>query len=62
MCVLQTKIRLSPAAFEDLQEIKEDIKEFCKYFGFDETDILNSDFTLITPDSKNPYKQMYVAN
>lgn len=25
-------------------------------------EILNSEFTLITPDSKNPYKQMYAAN
>lgn len=50
------------ATDEDLQDIKEYIKEFCKYFGYDESEILNSDFTLITPDSKNPYKQMYVAN
>lgn len=57
-----SQVNARKASSEDLQEITEDIKEFCKYFGFDETDILNSDFTLITPDSKNPYKQMYVAN
>lgn len=50
------------ATDEDLQEIKEYIKEFCKHFDYDESEILNSEFTLITPDSKNPYKQMYVAN
>ena len=25
-------------------------------------EIMNSPFTVVTPDSKNPYKQMYVAN
>ena len=24
--------------------------------------VLDSPFTVVTPDSKNPYKQMYVAN
>ena len=46
----------------DLEEIKPHIKEFCSAFGYDESEILNSEFTLVTPDSKNPYKQMYVAN
>ena len=38
------------------------IKEFCSLFGYDEKDVLNSEYTLITPDSSNPYKQMYVPN
>ena len=50
------------ATDEDLMEIKDYIKEFCNHFCLDESEILNSKFTLITPDSKNPYKQMYVAN
>ena len=25
-------------------------------------DDIHSEFTVVTPDSKNPYKQMYVAN
>lgn len=50
------------ATDKDLKEIKEYIKEFCNHFDYDESEILNSEFTLITPDSKNPYKQMYVAN
>lgn len=46
----------------DLNEIKKYIENFCKYFDYNENEILNSEFTLVTPDSKNPYKQMYVAN
>lgn len=57
-----SQIHARRATNEDLQEIKVYIKEFCNHFGYNESDILNSEFTLITPDSKNPYKQMYVAN
>ena len=56
------QVSARPAAADDLQEIKEHIREFCSFFGYDEAEILNSEFTVITPDSKNPYKQMYVAN
>lgn len=47
---------------EDMQEIMEDLKEYCEDFHYDLETILSSPFTLVTPDSKNPYKQMYVAN
>ena len=43
-------------------EIKEYVSRFCRIFGYDENEIWNSPFTKIVPDSKNPYKQMYVAN
>ncbi len=46
----------------DLEEIKACISEYCGLFGADMGEILRSPFTVITPDSKNPYQQMYVAN
>ena len=57
-----SQVTAKPATDDDMQQIKEYVKEFCLYFGYDEDEILNSEFTLVTPDSKNPYKQMYVAN
>lgn len=51
-----------PATAEDMKEIKPYIENFCKYFGFDTKKMLNDKYTVITPDSKNPYHQMYVAN
>lgn len=51
-----------PATAEDLAEFADYVSEYCKLFGFDEKEIMNAPFTLITPDSKNPYKQMYVLN
>ncbi|MGN0518010.1 MAG: glutamate synthase [Acutalibacteraceae bacterium] len=55
-------VTVSEATAEDMQEIDEYITEFCEQFGYDKEMILNSRFTKIVPDSKNPYKQMYVAN
>lgn len=50
------------ATDEEIEEIYEYIKEYCFLFGGDPNDIMKTPFTLLTPDSKNPYKQMYVAN
>lgn len=47
---------------DDIEAVKEYISEFCDIFGYNAEEILNADFTVITPDSKNPYQQMYVAN
>lgn len=55
-------VNVRKATDEDMKDILSYIKCFSKNFSFDENKILNSDFMLITPDSKNPYKQMYVAN
>ena len=48
-----------PAELENIQEY---VAEFCKEFDCSNQEIMNSPFTVVTPDSKNPYKQMYVAN
>ena len=56
------QVTAKPATDEDIADIKKYIKEYCRLFGFDEHEILNSEFTIVTPDSKNPYKQLYVAN
>ena len=50
------------AAPEDLKEIAPYLREYCAGFGLDERTILDASFTVVTPDSANPYQQMYVAN
>ena len=50
------------AAPEDLKEIREYLSEYCADFGYSAEELLSAPFTVITPDSKNPYKQMYVTN
>ena len=45
-----------------MEEIKPYIKKYCDIFGLNYDELLHSPFTVVTPDSNNPYKQMYVAN
>lgn len=47
---------------DDLKDIYPHIRRFCRLFGYDYTEVAASDFYVITPDTKNPYKQLYVAN
>lgn len=47
---------------EDLESVRPYIEEFCGCFGKDPDKVLDAPFTLVTPDSHNPYRQMYVAN
>ena len=46
----------------EIEEIRPHIEKFCSLFGENAQEVLDSVFTVVTPDSKNPYKQMYVAN
>ena len=50
------------AQAEELDEIRPHIAEYCRYFGADAEELLSAPFTVVTPDSGNPYQQMYVAN
>lgn len=47
---------------EEKDELSAYLREYCDLFGFDLNTMLDTPFTVITPDSKNPYKQMYVQN
>lgn len=55
-------VTAEPASKEDLQAIEKTVDEYCLLFKCDKKKIMDSPFTVITPASKNPYKQMYVAN
>ncbi len=50
------------ASEEDLRELKPILEEYCACFGLDVNELLDGVFTVVTPDSANPYRQMYVAN
>ena len=51
-----------PATAEDLAEISDYLREYCGVFGLDMGRLTSEPFTVVTPNSANPYKQMYVAN
>ncbi len=56
------QVTARPAEEDDLAELRKYVGEYCELFGADAEEILASPFTVVTPDSKNPYKRMYVSN
>jgi glutamate synthase domain-containing protein 3 len=46
----------------ELQEITPYVSEFAGYFGMDAQRLMKDRFYVLTPNAKNPYKQLYTAN
>ena len=57
-----SQVSTRTASEEDMTLIRRLIEKYCSLFNADCEEILDAPFTVITPDSANPYKQMYVAN
>ncbi len=57
-----SQVSARTASEEDMTLIRRLIEKYCSLFNADCEEILDAPFTVITPDSANPYKQMYVAN
>ena len=47
---------------EELALLRPLVERWCALFGGDAEALMNSPFTVVTPDSRNPYRQMYAAN
>ena len=60
--VFPDQVTARPADEADLAEIAGYLKKFSECFDCDAEALLTGPFTVITPDSSNPYQQMYVAN
>lgn len=56
----QTTSRIADA--NDLAGLRPVITRFCALFDYDADALLADPYTIITPDSRNPYQQLYVAN
>lgn len=51
-----------PPAAEELAALRPLVARWCALFGGDAEELMKSPFTVVTPDSRNPYRQMYAAN
>ena len=60
--VFPNQVSAKPATPEELKEITKYVAKYCRLFGDNTDSIMNSPFTIVTPNSKNPYKHLYVAN
>lgn len=56
------QVTARPASEADMEELKPYISEYCALFHCDMDTVLSSPFTVVTPDSRSPYKQLYVSN
>ena len=57
-----SQVSVRTASEEDMILIRRLVEKYCSLFDADCEEILDAPFTVVTPDSANPYKQMYVAN
>jgi hypothetical protein len=60
--VFPPQVTARAATAEDMASIREPLEEFAALFGGDADELLASDFTVVTPDNRNPYQRMYVGN
>lgn len=59
---LPEKVEINEAGPEDIALIMPYIEKYCNYFAVSKDEILSKPFHVMTPDSKNPYKRLYVFN
>ncbi len=60
--VFPAQVSAHRATSEDMAEIQGDLKVYCEAFDLSYEDVMASAFTCITPNSSNPYQQLYAAN
>ena len=51
-----------PPTEEETALLRPLVERWCALFGGDAEALMDGPFTVVTPDSKNPYRQMYAAN
>ena len=60
--VFPEQVVTRPANEEDINELRTYLSEYCEIFDLDLEEVLSGPFTVVTPNSQNPYRQMYVPN
>ncbi|MGN0665958.1 MAG: glutamate synthase [Huintestinicola sp.] len=59
---LPPQVVISDATDEDKAEIRADVELYTEKFGGNAEEILSAHFFKLVPNTKNPYKQLYVNN
>ena len=53
------QVNVTIANANDLKEIEDDVAAFCNEFSYNKEMVFDSQFYVLTPNTKNPYKQLY---
>lgn len=59
---LPAQVSARPVSPEERQELAGWLAPYCAVFGLEPDRLLDSPYTVVTPDTRNPYKQLYVMN
>jgi len=59
---LPGQVNVHSAKDAEIAEISRYIKRYCDLFGAGYDDIVDPGFSVVVPNSANPYRQLYVAN
>ena len=59
---LPDQVAARQASQEEKEQIRPLVEEFCGHFGGEPEALLQSGYFLLTPNSQNPYRQLYVHN
>jgi len=59
---LPGQVTAGEAGAEDMARIASLVERYCEKFGADREALLSSHYYVLSPNTKNPYKQLYVSN
>ena len=59
---LPPQVCVNKATQEDMNEIEIYLEMYCQYFSVDKSQLLNETFFVLTPNTQNPYRQLYTHN
>lgn len=59
---LPSQVKCEKLSSDDLSELKEILKEFANLTDISYNNLLSEEFTVIKPDTANPYKTLYVSD
>ena len=59
---LPQQVVVSDGTEKDKERLKPLVEKYCGYFGGDPDTLLSTHYYVLTPNTKNPYKQLYVSN
>ena len=59
---LPAQVVVSQATEEDISHLRPLVEEYCRRFQVEKEPLLTSHYYVLRPNTKNPYKQLYVNN
>ena len=59
---LPEQVAVNPASSRDQDQLRPLIQKYCACFGGEADHLLSSHYYVLTPNTKNPYHQLYVNN